>query len=313
MDRSVREKDGGQGMAVRVLTKEHFDARRRKEHLAFLVVKFLRASVSFMAINADFHDPKTNACLAGCGLFERVRELAESLVFDLKERAHILFRADARAVSDARAATEARAAKGRSRDPRQLLAGMKISIETRAIDSYIGTGYHLLLILQEALYQIDRYSPELEQEKKDIGGIMELARAAGPALRPEDQAELDRLHALDQISVRLAAESRQLAARMMERCEALFAGTAEVIRHLVVSASENEILILNLLENQELLEMVYGEGAAERIFSELCRGRAFTGRTGVERALNYARAKCGNVTALEGVRSVRPPRGGQQG
>jgi hypothetical protein len=311
-------KDGGQAMTGRELTREQFDARRRKEHLAFLVVKFLRASVSFMAINADFHDPKTNACLAGCGLFERVHELAESLVFDLKEKAHTLFRADARAATDARAAVRA-AAKGaasagktRSRDPHQLLAGMKNGIETRAVDSYIGTGYHLLLILQEALYQIDRYTPELEREKNEISGVLELARAAGTALRPEDQAELDRLHALDEISVRLAAESRALATRMMERCEALFAGTAVVIRHLMVSASENEILILNLLQNQELLEKVYGTGAAEIIFSELCRGRGFSGKTGVERALNYARAKCGNVTALAGFAPARPPRAGAQ-
>ena len=296
------EKEGGQTVVGRELTREQFDVRRRKEHLAFLVVKFLRASVSFKAINADFHDPKTNACLAGCGLFERVRELAESLVFDLKEKSHILFRADARASTDARAAAGAAGrgttTKARSRDPRLLLAGMRNGIETRAIDSYIGTGYHLLLILQEALYQIDRYTPELEREKSEIGGVLELALAAGAELRPEDQAELDRLNALDQISVRLAAESRELATRMMERCEALFAGTAEVIRHLMVSAKENEILILNLLENQQLLENVYGEGAAERIFGELCRGKGFSGRTGVERALNYARAKCGNITAL---------------
>ncbi|MGA2479033.1 MAG: hypothetical protein ABSG63_09835 [Spirochaetia bacterium] len=304
-------------MAGRELTRELFDARRRKEHLAFLVVKFLRASVSFMTINADFHDPKTNACLAGCGLFERVHELAESLVFDLKEKAHILFRADARAATDARAAAKAAAARGtagagkaRPRDPRQLLAGMKNGIETRAVDSYIGTGYHLLLILQEALYQIDRYTPELEREKSEIGGVLELARSTGAPLRPDDQAELERLHALDEISVRLAAESRELATRMMERCEALFAGTAVVIRHLMVSANENEILILNLLENQELLEKVYGVGAAESIFSELCRGKGFSGKTGVERALNYARAKCGNVTALAGFPPSRPPHAG---
>jgi hypothetical protein len=84
-----------------------------------------------------------------------------------------------------------------------------------------------------------------------------------------------------------------------ERCEALFAGTAEVIRHFMASARDNEILIQNLVQNRDLLEQVYGEGAAERIFSELCKGKAYTGRTGLERALNFARAKCGNVTALK--------------
>jgi hypothetical protein len=300
---------------ARELRRELFDDRRRKEHLAFLVVKFLRASVVFKAINADFHDPKTNACLSGCGLFERVRELAESLVFDLKERAHSLFRADARAARSGGRGRGGAAARGRARDAHQLLVGMKNGIETRAVDSYIGTGFHLLQILQEALYQIDRYSPELDREKREIGGILEAARAAGTALRPEDEAELERLRALDEISMRLAAESRELAARTMERCETLFAATAEVIRHLVVSASENEILVLNLLENQDLVEKVYGAGSAEKIFSELCRGRAFTGKTGVERAVNFARAKCGNVTALEALDRAGspPPRAGAAG
>jgi hypothetical protein len=84
----------------------------------------------------------------------------------------------------------------------------------------------------------------------------------------------------------------------MERCEALFAGTAEVIRHYVVSANENEILVLNLLTNRGLVEKVYGAGSAERIFSELCKGRGFSGKTGLERATNFARSKCGNVSAL---------------
>jgi hypothetical protein len=273
-------------MARDGLTHDKFDARRRKEQLAFLVVKFLRAYTSFQSINADFLRCAEDGSLAGCGVFERVRELAESLLFDLKEEAHFLFR-----VSGA-------AAKPRSRDTRHILARMKTSIETRSIDSYIGTGYHLLLILQESLYQIERYAPELEREKGEISRILELARASDSIWTPEEKAELERLKALDEISVNLAAESRDLAARVMERCATLFTGTAEVIRHTVASACDNEILILNLLQNQDLIESVYGEGAAERIFSELCRGRGFSGRTGVARALAFAREKCGNVTGL---------------
>jgi hypothetical protein len=273
-------------MAKQELTRDKFDARRRKEQLAFLVVKFLRAYTSFQSINADFRGHAEKGRLAGCGVFERVRELAESLLFDLKEEAHFLFWANGAA------------AKPRSRDTRQILAGMKASIETRSIDSYIGTGYHLLLILQESLYQIERYTPELEREKGEISRILSIARASGSIWSPEEKAELERLQALDEISVNLAAESMDLAARVMERCAALFMGTAEVIRHVVASACDNEILILNLLQNQDLIETVYGEGAAERIFQELCRGRGFSGRTGVERALAFARAKCGNVTGL---------------
>ena len=281
-------------MGKREVTREQFDARRRKEQLAFLVVKFLRASVSFQSINADFRRLTASGCLAGCGLFERVRELAESLVFDLKEKAHYLFRtagSNGTPGPSAAAVTDAK-------DARRLIAGMKSNIETRSIDSYIGTGYHLLQIIQESLYQIERYTPELEKEKGEISRILELARSTGYKLSLEERAELERLKALDEISVKLAAEAEELALRTMERCEALFAGTADVIRNFVASQNDNEILILNLLENQDLVQRVYGEGEPEAIFWEMCKGRGFTGRSGLERAVNFARAKCGNTSAI---------------
>jgi len=286
-------------MAKREVTREQFDARRRKEQLAFLVVKFLRASVSFTSINADFHRLHAEGCLAGCGLFERVRELAESLVFDLKEKAHSLFRKAGPngAATDGRPVVDARDA----RDARKSIATMKSNIETRSIDSYIGTGWHLLQILQESLYQIERYTPELEREKGEISRILDLAKSSGYRFSLEERAELERLKALDEISVKLATEAEELAVRIMERCESLFAGTADVIRNFLASQSDNEILVLNLLEHQELLEKVYGPGSSESIFWDLCRGRGFTGRSGIERALNFARARCGNASAIESV------------
>jgi hypothetical protein len=281
-------------MAKRELTPDQYEARRRKEQLAFLVVKFLRANALFISIDAEFRRLAKEGNLAGGGLFVRVRDLEDSLVFELKEKAHFLFRNDPRAANGVKGAS-----KTGSRTTHELLAGMKNSIESRAIDSYIGTGYHLLLILQESLYQIELYAPELEREKREISRILELARTTGNVFSPEERAELERLQSLSELSVKFAAESEELALRVAERCEALFAGTAEVIRHFMASARDNEILIQNLVQNRDLLEQVYGEGAAERIFSELCKGKGYTGRTGLERALNFARAKCGNITALK--------------
>jgi hypothetical protein len=282
-------------MAKRQPTRDQYETRRRKEELAFLVVKFLRASALFISIDAEFRRLTREGNLASGGLFVRVRELTESLVFELKEKAHFLFRADPRALNAVKGAS-----KTGSRTTHELLAGMKNSIESRAIDSYIGTGFHLLLILQESLYQIELYAPELQREKGEISRILELARTTSNAFSPEERAELERLQSLSEISVKFTAESEELALRMVERCEALFAGTAEVIRHFMASAKDNEILIQNLVQNRDLLEQVYGDGAAEQIFSDLCKGKGYTGKTGLERALNYARAKCGNITALRG-------------
>jgi hypothetical protein len=265
-----------------------FEARRRKEQVAFLVVKFLRMYVSFKEIAQEFHARSASGTLAGSGLFERVGGLAQSIGFDLKELAHALFRGrNGKHNGDVRA-----------RGTREILEGMKTILERRSLDSYIGTGYHLLLILQESLYQIERYSPELDKEKAEIARIMELARSGSPGFPPDQRAELERLHSLDEISAKLAVDSAEMARVVLGRCMELLEGTAQVIRRFGTSANDNEILVLNLLQNRDLVEKVYGAGAAETIFAELCTGPGFKGRTGTDRALAFVRARCGNVSGL---------------
>ena len=276
-------------MAAEQPQRGQFEARRRKEQVAFLVVKFLRMYVSLKDIAREFHVRSESGTLAGSGLFEKVGGLARSIAFDLKELAHALFRG-----RNGRDNGE-----GRARGTRELLAGMKTILERRSLDSYIGTGYHLLMILEESLYQIERYSPELDKEKSEIARIMELARAQARGFPPDQRAELERLRALDEISAKLAVDSAELARVVMGRCEELLEGTASVIRRFGTSANDNEILVLNLLQNRDLVEKVYGEGAAEAILAELCTGHGFKGRTGIDRALAFVRARCGNVSGLE--------------
>jgi hypothetical protein len=266
-----------------------FEARRRKEQVAFFVVKFLRMYVSFKEIAEEFHVRSESGRLAGGGLFERVGGLAQSIAFDLKELAHSLFRVR-NGQNDADAPRRGAA---------ELLAGMETVLERRSLDSYIGTGYHLLLILQESLYQVERYTPELDGEKSEIARIMELARAGSSGFTALQRAELERLQALAEISAKLAVDSAELARGVLRRCEELLEGTARVIRRFGASANDNEILVLNLLQNRDLVERVYGPGAAEAIFAELCTGPGFKGRTGTDRALAFVRARCGNVSGLE--------------
>jgi hypothetical protein len=270
-----------------------FEARRRKEQVAFFVVKFLRMYVLFKEIAAEFHSHFTSTTSVGCelaqsGLFEKVAGLSQSIGFELKELAHSLFRAQ-----------NGHDAPTGPRGTRERLTDMKTVLERRSLDSYIGTGYHLLLILQESLYQIERYSPQLDEEKREIGRIMELSRAGGSGFGADQRAELERLQALDAISAKLAIDSAEFARVVLGRCEELLEGTAKVIRRFGVSANDNEILILNLLQNRDLVEQVYGSGAAEAIFSELCAGSGSAGHTGMERALAFVRAHCGNISGLE--------------
>jgi hypothetical protein len=278
-------------MARPVLTRDQFKARRHKEKVAFLVVKFLRVHVSFKEILTEFNTLSSAGDAAGSGLFEKVRTLTDSLAYDLKEMAHSLFRPSGRPSNGS-------FPRAGSRDTRKLLASVRTSIEKRSIDSYVGTGFHLLLILKESLYQIEHYSPELDREKGEIAGIKDITKARGATFSEDEQAELDRLGVVDEITARLAADSADLARLVMNRCERLLSGTAQVIRRFILSANDNEILMLNLLRCADLLENVYGQGAAEQIFAELCAGRGFTGASGRERAERYVRDHCGNVSGL---------------
>jgi hypothetical protein len=278
-------------------SRDAFGERRTREHLAFLVVKFLKAYVAFEAIHAAFRQAEAGGCLATCGVFEQVRELEESLAFDLKEMAHALFRSHA--------VRDAREPKPAARISRRMLRELTASIETRAIDSYIGTGYHLLAILKESLYQLRHYAPAYEQEKAEVQAIEDMARRLHYTFSPEEAHELEHLHSLADLSRKLSTENEALSRRMAARCRDLFQGTAQVILRNLEGAAENEVLVQNLLQNRGLLEQVYGAGAAERIFLELCRDVA--GTTGIERARSYVRKHCGNADGLSGTGEAPGP------
>jgi hypothetical protein len=98
--------------------------------------------------------------------------------------------------------------------------------------------------------------------------------------------------------MKLSAETEALAVRLMGRCEALFTGTAEVLRHFIEGSADNEILVKNLIQNLDLFETVYGEGTGERIFWIMFRHKGLDGSTGLEKACTFARMRCGNVTGL---------------
>jgi hypothetical protein len=271
-------------------SRELFEERRAKEHLAFLVVKFLKAHVAFEDIHEAFRRADAGGCLATCGIFEQVRNLEESLAFDLKELAHGLFRT--------RNGGNAGGPKPAARISRRMLRELTASIEMRSIDSYLGTGYHLLAILKESLYQLQHYAPAYEEERAAVAAIDDMARRLKYTFSPEEVHELEHLRSLATLSEKLSAENEALSRRMVARCRDLFQGTAQVILRHLEGAVENEVLVQNLLQNRDLLDRVYGAGTAERIFLGLCRGRDIAGATGVERARSYVRKHCGNVDGL---------------
>jgi hypothetical protein len=268
---------------------EPYLARRRKEELSFLVVRFLRAFELFEGVYRDFRElASTGRGFGGSGLFQRVKEMEENLVFDIKEKAHFLYRGPTPAEPQ-------EAEGGRSR---QTLAGLRHSLLDRALDSTIGTGFHMFMILRECLYQLEVYAPRYGVELEQAARLEELSRRVASGLSEEEAHELEHIRQIVKHGQEMSAYTRDLAVQALERCRALFRQAAELLRHLIEEAGRNEVLVLNLLREREALDRVYGEGGAEHLFSHMFRNSGKPGTTGVAKALAFARRHCGNTEAL---------------
>ena len=77
------------------VVKKQYIARRRKEDLSFLVVRFMRTYVLFSELYEEFKELlNKGGDFQNSGLFAKIRNLEQALVFDIKEKAHFLFRSD---------------------------------------------------------------------------------------------------------------------------------------------------------------------------------------------------------------------------
>ena len=309
---------------------EPYLPRRRKEELSFLVVRFLRAYDRFEGICRDFREIAARGRgFGGSGLFPRVRAL-EALVFDIKEKAHFLFRGPAGGGGSAAAggpagggtAGEGTPGGGESEPSpgyqelerlllagpkktdkakaRRLLADLRRSLVDRSIDASVGMVFHMFLILRECLYQLEAYAPRYGGELAQAERIEYLARRSGFELGEEEAHELELIRQTVQHGQGVASYVLELARRSLERCQALFQETAKLLRLFMEEAGGNEVLVLNLLREQETVERVYGKGAAEQILAHMFRRQGDPGATGLQKALAFVRRRCGNSEGLGG-------------
>jgi len=317
-----------------------FTARRQKEDFAFLVVRFLRAYARFEEICRDYRAiEEQEQSFAGAGLFSRVRDLEEQIVFDIKEKAHALFRREDREVREDRQPREDRemrgdrqaqedrqprgqgegarggssaggfwelerallsrsAQEGLHEDTRGMFQALRKSLVSRSLDAYIGTGFHMFMILRESLYQLESYAPKYAQEMEQVERIGYLTQRMGYDLDADEEHELGHIRQVAELCQGIAGDTRELASIALDRCRVLFRETAEVIRHSIEEAGDNEVLVLNLLREGDLVDAVYGTGAGEEILAHMFRSVQGTGASGRDRALAFARGNCGNVEGI---------------
>jgi len=289
--------------------QQQYIARRRKEDLSFLVVRFMRVYVEFSELYEEF---KTllgeGADFQNAGLFAKIRNLEQTLVFDIKEKAHFLFRSDWVDTNEPEVAGSRFADLERiileSQDAdrtkaREVFAELRKSLVRRSIDSYIGTGFHLFMILLESIYQLENYVPQYRSELEYLERIEYLTGRIGYEFDPEEEHELDHIKQVVTLCQSITTDTQELANVALERCMALFRETAEILRHSIEDASSNEVLVLNLLKKRELVEQVYGTGAWESILSHMFRSAGEPGQSGAEKAESFVRRTCGNIEGLD--------------
>lgn len=289
---------------------QEFTDRRRKEDLAFFVVRFLRVHDRFNDLWEDFQRIRhTGEGFRKSGLFVRVRDLEENLIFDIKEKAHFLFRneveeQEGRSPADAGygSLTEAFHSEPDSRKKKQEAAEvfrvLRRSLIRKSIDSYVSTGFHMFMILRESVYQLEHYGPLFRQEHALIAEAEALARQAGYGPGDEEMAELSRIREIGTQTRLVVRENREMAERSFERCRELFRKTAEMVRLHIEESASNEILVLNLLRERPLVERTYGEGALEEILSRQLSGLDLPGDTAVEKARALVSRSCGNTAGI---------------
>ncbi len=291
--------------------QEQYIARRKKEDLSFLVIRFMQAYVLFHEIITEFEDLQLNrGGFEHAGLFEKVKELEEKLVFDIKEKAHFLFRSPTSSEQETDGVTDRFAdlekillvsqdEEADKQKAKQVFSALRRSLVSKSIDSYIGTGFHLFMILRESVYQLEFYVPEYLQELEYLTRIDYLTKRIGYEYDEEEEHELAHIRQVVKLCQSIATDTKELAAVALQRCKSLFQETKELLRHTIEESGSNEILVLNLLKERNLVEQVYGPGSCAAIANQMFRFSRIEGNSGIEKAVHFVKQSCGNVEAID--------------
>jgi len=286
-------------------------ARRKKEDLSFMVVRFMKAHVLFSEIYAEFQALRDQGGDFGhSGLFDKITKLEEGLFFDIKEKAHFLFRSEKPEAGEAngiggkfadleKTLSAGQDEKANRKNAREIFSALRKSLVSKSIDSYIGTGFHLFMILRESVYQLEYYVPDYISELEYLTRIEGLTQEIGYELDEEEEHELDHIRQVVKLCQSITSDTKELAAIALERCMALFRETAEILRHSIEESGSNEVLVLNLLKERQLVERVYGPGSWEILLGHMFRSSGGAGMSGAQKAERFVRKTCGNVEGLD--------------
>lgn len=290
--------------------QKQYVARRRKEDQSFLVIRFMRMYVLFSEVYEECNELlNAGGDFQNAGLFAKIRNLEQTLVFDIKEKAHFLFRSDSYDTNEPGTAGSSftdlerillESQEADRTKAREVFAELRKSLVRKSIDSYIGTGFHLFMILLESVYQLECYVPQYRNELEYLQRIKRLTDRIGYDFDQDEEHELNHIKQVVALCQSIATDTQELANVALQRCLTLFRETVEILRHSIEEASSNEVLVLNLLTERALVEQVYGAGSWETILKHMFRAVGGPEESGAQKAASFVRRTCGNIEGLKG-------------
>lgn len=295
---------------------QSYIVRRKKEFLPLLVVRFLHAHDTFNSIYEDFQ--KTDLATkrvcdqGGSSFFERIKHLEQSLFFDIEAKSRFLFR-QSRGTNTREAEIQSKYADliahlnlqsspmGDS-EFNSTFSQLRKSLLNKSLDTNIRKILHILTLLKVNFHELEYYDVEYVREHQFVVKIESLFTQFGRALLDSEKHELNHIKEIDKIGRKIVDDTKNHIRVAMQRCESLFHETSRILLHVIQESRKNEVLVLNLLRERELMDRIFGVRAHEEIFSRMYASMPSLGHTGTERAVNYCRFNCNNISGLPEVK-----------
>ena len=128
-------------------------------------------------------------------------------------------------------------------------------------DILVGSLFHQMMKVKENAYQVERYAPKYAALRKTLQAP-DAPKQVATFLKEGE---------------RIIARSRRMLQQEFAYAAELFSEATIVLRHVVVENHDNPILIRALVENDKLLDAVYGPRSLDKLLNEMHDGHAATG------------------------------------
>ena len=295
-------------------------ARRKKEFLSLLIVRFLHAYDIFNDVYEDYrkHGLGNTGYRAQTdgSIFNRINHLEKSLFYDIESKSRFLFRRSRSTnlkdteiqskYDDLIAYLSFERSSVNDGEIGNTFSQLRKSLLNKSLDTNIGKILHILTLLRVNLHELEHYDAEYAREHEYVVKIESLFNKSGRVLEKQERHELDHIRDIDKISHKIVSDTKNHIKIAMQRCRSLFHETSQLLLHIIQEARNNEVLVLNLIRERELIDRIYGFKAHERIFFGMYAAMPNLGNTGLEKAISFCRYNCNNTSVLPEVTDHLP-------